>query len=175
MRIFINTMNSMVKMVTNQKLLKQIFQRCLKENLFITSIESCTGGLISGAITDIPGSSKIFEQGLITYSNKSKIELLGVSEETIQNHGAVSREVIIEMAVNPVVTQTRKNQITIATSGVAGPDQSENKPVGLIWLASYRKDNLIVKKITLGNLDRTEIRRRTVSEALKLLNKNLKS
>lgn len=168
-------MNSMVKMVSNQKLLKQIFQRCLKENLFITSIESCTGGLISGAITDIPGSSKIFEQGLITYSNKSKIELLGVSEENIQNHGAVSREVIIEMAVNPVVNQTRKNQITIATSGVAGPDQSENKPVGLIWLASYRKDNLMVKKITLGNLDRTEIRQRTVSEALKLLNKNLKS
>ena len=60
-------MNSMVKMVTNQKLLKKIFQRCLKENLFITSIESCTGGLNGGAITDIPGSSKIFAQGLITY------------------------------------------------------------------------------------------------------------
>ena len=161
-------------MITNNAVLKTIFQRCLQNNLVITTIESCTGGLISSEITNIPGSSKVFEKGLITYSNESKVRLLGISEKIIEKYGAVSREVISQMAINPVKNNKQKNQITIATSGVAGPDQSEQKPVGLVWLASYRHDNLMVKKIDLGNLDRITIRQRTVFEALNLLEQNLK-
>ena len=136
-------------------------------------MESCTGGMISGAITDIPGSSKVFDRGLITYSNESKIELLGVSKKTIETHGAVSREVVCEMAVNLIQDQKLKNRLTIATSGVAGPDKSEKKPVGLVWIASYKDDNLIVKKINFGNCPRHEIRQKTVFEALKLVQENL--
>ena len=161
-------------MITYNALLKTIFQRCLQKNLVITTIESCTGGLISSEITNIPGSSKVFEKGLITYSNESKVRLLGISKKIIKEYGAVSREVISQMAINPVKNNKQKNQITIATSGVAGPDQSEQKPVGLVWLASYRHDNLMVKKIDLGNLDRITIRQRTVFEALNLLKQNLK-
>ena len=161
-------------MITNNAVLKTIFQRCLQNNLVITTIESCTGGLVSSEITNIPGSSKVFETGLITYSNESKVRLLGISEKFIKKYGAVSREVISQMAINPVKNNKQKNQITIATSGVAGPDQSEQKPVGLVWLASYRDDNLMIKKINLGNLDRITIRQRTVLEALKLLKQNLK-
>ena len=161
-------------MITNNAVLKTIFQRCLQNNLVITTIESCTGGLVSSEITNIPGSSKVFETGLITYSNESKVRLLGISEKFIKKYGAVSREVISQMAINPVKNNKQKNQITIATSGVAGPDQSEQKPVGLVWLASYRDDNLMIKKINLGNLDRITIRQRTVFEALNLLEQNLK-
>ena len=161
-------------MITNNALLKNIFQICLQKNLLITTIESCTGGLVSSEITNIPGSSKVFETGLVTYSNESKVRLLGISEKIIKKYGAVSREVISEMAINPIKNNKQKNQITIATSGVAGPDQSEQKPVGLVWLASYRDDNLMIKKINLGNLDRITIRQRTVFEALKLLKQNLK-
>ena len=161
-------------MITYNALLKTIFQRCLQKNLVITTIESCTGGLISSEITNIPGSSKVFEKGLITYSNESKVRLLGISKKIIKEYGAVSREVISQMAINPVKNNKQKNQITIATSGVAGPDQSEQKPVGLVWLASYRDDNLMIKKINLGNLDRITIRQRTVFEALNLLEQNLK-
>lgn len=161
-------------MITNNALLKNIFQICLQKNLLITTIESCTGGLVSSEITNIPGSSKVFETGLITYSNESKVRLLGISEKIIKKYGAVSREVISEMAINPIKNNKQKNQITIATSGVAGPDQSERKPVGLVWLASYRHDKLLIKKINLGNLDRITIRQRTVFEALNLLKQNLK-
>ena len=160
-------------MENHKIILNEIIQKCSDKNLLITSVESCTGGLISSAITDIPGSSKVFDKGLVTYSNYSKIELLGVPEELIIKYGAVSKEVITKMAVNPVVQAKQRNQITIATSGVAGPDKSEKKPVGLIWLATYRCDSLLIKKIEFGNLDRTIIRKKTVLEALKLLKTNL--
>ena len=160
-------------MENHKIILNEIIQKCSDKNLLITSVESCTGGLISSAITDIPGSSKVFDTGLVTYSNYSKIKLLDVPEELIIKYGAVSKEVITKMAVNPVMQAKQRNQITIATSGVAGPDKSEKKPVGLIWLATYRRDSLLIKKIEFGNLDRTIIRKKTVLEALKLLKTNL--
>ena len=161
-------------MNNHKNLLQDIFLGCLQRDVFITTIESCTGGLISSEITNIAGSSKVFEKGFVTYSNKSKVQLLGISEETLRKYGAVSREVIIEMAMSQIKNNKEKNQITIATSGVAGPEKSEKKPVGLIWLACYRYDNLLVRKLDLGNLDRMTIRQRTVFEALALLKQNLK-
>ena len=160
-------------MRTQDIILKEIFHKCLILNLKIIAIESCTGGLVSAAITNIPGSSEVFEKGLITYSNQSKIELASVSEEAIEIYGAVSKEVISEMAINSLLEAERSKFITIAVSGVAGPQQSEKKPVGLIWLASYRYNKLLVKQISLGNLSRAKIREKTVYEALKLLNDSL--
>ena len=136
-------------------------------------MESCTGGLVSSAITDVPGSSRVFDKGFITYSNESKIALLGVSEHTLKTYGAVSKEVISEMATKPISNFLTKNSISIATSGVAGPEQSEQKPVGLIWLASFYNETLLVKKLNLGKLDRSMIRKKTVIAALNLLKKNL--
>ena len=160
-------------MTLQQELIKDIFYQCLKQNFVITSVESCTGGLISSAITAVPGSSEFFHKGLVTYSNESKIQLAGVSKATIERYGAVSHEVVSEMAKNLIINDELNNQISIATSGVAGPGQSEKKPVGLIWLASYRKNNLMIKRLNLGNLSRDTIRRRTVLEAFRLLQQNL--
>ena len=160
-------------MSLQKKLVEDIFQQCLKKDLHIITMESCTGGLISGAITDIPGSSKIFDKGLITYSNESKVELLGVSKTNIDTFGAVSREVVTEMATKLIIDTNAQNKISIATSGVAGPGKSEQKPVGLVWLASYKYNNLIVRKIDFGNISRYKIRKKAVYEALKLLQENL--
>ena len=160
-------------MSSQKKLVEDIFRQCLKKDLHIITMESCTGGLISGAITDIPGSSKIFDKGLITYSNESKVELLGVSKTNIDTFGAVSREVVTEMATKLIIDTNAQNKISIATSGVAGPGKSEQKPVGLVWLASYKYNNLIVRKIDFGNISRYKIRKKAVYEALKLLQENL--
>ena len=160
-------------MSDKDSLIMHIFDLCVVKKLMITSIESCTGGLISGALTNIAGSSKVFDKGLITYSNDSKTKLAGVSKETLSKFGAVSPEVIREMAIRPVEFNDQKRLITIATSGVAGPSQSENKPIGLVWIASYRHDNLLIKKFNFGNLSRQEIRKRTVIKALNLLKRNL--
>ena len=161
-------------MSLQKKLVEDIFQQCLKKDLRIITMESCTGGLISGAITDIPGSSKIFDKGLITYSNESKVELLGVSKTNIDTFGAVSREVVTEMATKLIIDTNAQHKVSIATSGVAGPGKSEQKPVGLVWLASYKYNNLIVRKIDFGNISRYKIRKKAVYEALKLLQENLR-
>ena len=160
-------------MIFQKELLQDIFQRCIDKNLTIITMESCTGGLISSAITDTPGSSKVFDRGLITYSNESKVELLGVSKVNIDTHGAVSREVVTEMATNLIKSVKSLKKISIATTGVAGPGKSEHKPVGLVWLASYRYDKLIIKKLNFGILSRHEIRQKTVFESLKLLQESL--
>jgi nicotinamide-nucleotide amidase len=149
-------------MIFQKELLQDIFQRCIDKNLTIITMESCTGGLISSTITDTPGSSKVFDRGLITYSNESKIELLGVSKVNIDTHGAVSREVVGEMATNMIKSVKSLKKISIATTGVAGPGKSEHKPV-----------ELIIKKLNFGNLSRHEIRQKTVFESLKLLQENL--
>ena len=160
-------------MTSQKRLLQDIFQQCINKNLTIITMESCTGGLVSGAITDIAGSSKVFDKGLITYSNESKIELLGVSKTTIDTFGAVSRQVVCEMASKLIQVGLLKNKVSIATYGVAGPGKSEQKPVGLVWLASYKHDSLLVKKIDFGNVSRFKIRQKTVLEALKLVKENL--
>ena len=162
-------------MSLQKKLLQDIFQQCRNKDLSIITMESCTGGLISGAITDIPGSSDVFDKGLITYSNESKITLLGVSKTNIETFGAVSREVVIEMATKPIVDIRLHNKVSIATSGVAGPGQSEEKPVGLVWLASYKHNSLLVKKLNFGNISRYKIRQKAVFESLKLLQENLRA
>src|SRR3954470_19997379 len=110
-----------------------------QRRLMMATAESCTGGLIAGAITDIAGSSGWFERGFVTYSNEAKIEMLGVHPETIDAHGAVSEQTAAEMA-RGVVTRSRAD-IAVAVTGVAGPDGgTAQKPVGMVCFGWARRN-----------------------------------
>ena len=152
------------------EIIEKIFNQCRKQNLKIVTVESCTGGLISSCITSYSGSSEIFDRGYVTYSNDSKESLIGVDASILAEFGAVSIETVKQMACNPVVDP---NTVSIAVTGVAGPDKSEKKPVGLVWLATYRYDQLLTQKLNLGSKSRSKVRQETVREALVLLLKNL--
>ena len=129
-------------MILNQKILKEakeLIQLCSKNNIRIATIESCTGGLISSYLTAIPGSSKVFDRGLTTYSNEAKVSLAGVPEKTIERFGAVSKEVAISMA-NGGLSRSKAN-IAVSVTGIAGPGGgTETKPVGLVHFGLARKN-----------------------------------
>ena len=116
-----------------QKLSKMIVQRCTELKQYVVTAESCTGGLIAGAITNIAGSSAALERGFVTYSNASKNEMLGVPAEMIEEHGAVSEEVARAMVIG-ALTHSRAS-FGVAVTGVAGPGGgSAEKPVGLVYI-----------------------------------------
>ncbi len=109
----------------------------------VTTAESCTGGWLAKAITDIAGSSAWFERGFVTYSNEAKAQMIGVREETLAQHGAVSESVVVEMAIGAL--KAARADFAVAISGIAGPDGgSEEKPVGTVWFAfrqrQWRRD-----------------------------------
>ena len=138
------------------------------KRLRIATAESCTGGMIAAAITDIAGSSDVFERGFVTYSNEAKTELIGVPADLIAHHGAVSVHVAREMAVGAL--KRSKADVAVAVTGVAGPGGgSDAKPVGLVYLAVARRgsDPLIERHQFHG--DRAAIRRATVERALEML------
>ena len=128
-------------------LYKKILNKLINKNLSILTAESCTGGLLSYSFTKQKGSSKVFQGGLITYSNKLKISELNVKKKTLQKYGAVSKETAKEM-VNGLYNKHKTN-ICISTTGIAGPEGgSFNKPVGLIYigLKFQGKTKIIIKK-----------------------------
>lgn len=135
-------------------------------NKKIAIAESCTGGLLTAYITSIPGSSKILDRSFITYSNESKIDLLDVEAHDIQSLGAVSSEVVASMALGALKNSIA--DITIATTGIAGPDNDGLKPVGLVYIAmaSNNKSNSQEHHF-IG--DRNKIRHDTVIEALRMI------
>ena len=149
----------------------------IDKNLKIAVAESCTGGLIANKITNISGSSKYFERGVVAYSNKSKIEILGVSEDLIIKYGAVSEEVAKAMAEG--VRLISKTDIGISTTGIAGPTGgSTEKPVGLVWIGYSDEKETFAIKNNFGN-DRLLIKIRASQAALnlvrlKLTGKNIK-
>lgn len=131
----------------------------------MASAESCTGGWIAKAMTDVPGSSGCFDRAFITYSNEAKQEMLGVALDTLEQHGAVSEAVVREMVQGAL--NRSKASIVVAVSGIAGPDGGANeKPVGTVWLAwGVRGGHISVcKKLFLG--DREEIRYQSSLAAL---------
>ncbi len=106
----------------------------LEKRLMLATVESCTGGWIAQTVTNIPGSSAWFERGFVTYSNEAKQELVGVQAETLTKHGAVSREVAVEMALGGV--QRSRADVAVSVTGIAGPDGgTPEKPVGTVWIA----------------------------------------
>lgn len=141
------------------------------KNLTLSTAESCTGGLLSKKITDIPGASEIFKFGAITYSNESKEEILGVSKNTIEKYGAVSEETAREMAVN--VKDIAKTDYGLSITGIAGPSGgTPNKPVGLVYIGLAYKDAVYIKKI-ISNGNRDKIRLNSAMNALDMLRRHL--
>ena len=137
--------------------------------MMIATAESCTGGLIIGALTDIAGSSDVVDRGFVTYSNQAKQDMLGVSEDTLTAHGAVSAETATEMAAGALVRSGA--DLAISVTGVAGPGGgSDEKPVGLVWFG-LAKDGAraIAESRMFAGLDREGVRRATVLHALAML------
>ncbi len=138
----------------------------------ITTIESCTGGLISAAITVVSGASDVFKAGLVTYSNEAKTALVGVPVLLLDTHGAVSSEVAAAMAIGGL--KAAGATLAISATGIAGPNSDgSSKPVGLVYigLAALQSNKTIVTRVTelrLGNLGRDAVRRETVLKALEL-------
>ncbi len=148
--------------------MEKVVFNLLKENrLVLATAESCTGGLLAGKITDIPGSSEVFERGYVTYSNRAKAEDLGVSWDTLNKYGAVSRETAVEM-VTGLKNKTGASA-GVAITGIAGPGGgTEEKPVGLVYVAAYVNDNIVCKKLQLSG-NRERIRNDSCLNALDML------
>src|SRR5690606_34880482 len=145
--------------------------RLLSErNWMFACAESCTGGLLSAAMTDTPGSSAWFDRGFVTYSNQAKIEQLGVSVDTLERFGAVSEETAMEMA-GGVLAATRLSQLAISTTGIAGPGGgTPGKPVGMVCFGFAQRagQGVVTRAVTkVFEGDRTQIRNASVAFALK--------
>jgi nicotinamide-nucleotide amidase len=155
-------------------LAKDVLVAAKEAGVRITLAESCTGGLIAGCLTAIPGSSAVFDAGFVTYSNEAKVRLLGVPRELLAEHGAVSDIVASAMAEGALAQADA--QIALSVTGIAGPDGgSKEKPVGLVYLALAQNDqDAMVKRYVFAGR-RTDIRRATVAAALELLLDRLKS
>jgi len=145
-----------------------VFQAASLKNTKLASAESCTGGMLSSAITDIPGSSAIFECGFVTYSNLSKMRVLGVREETLKTFGAVSEQVAAEMA-NGALNNTKAN-LAISITGVAGPGGTITKPEGMVCFSiAFDNKTELNKTKNFGPLGRCLVRQKATLYALELL------
>jgi len=151
-----------------RKLSQKVVKLLTKKKLKISFAESCTGGLLSSAITSISGSSKIFTIGLVTYSNLSKISLLKVPKNIIDKHGAVSYEVCLSMVKN--LSRISKTNISVSITGIAGPNGgTKQKPVGLVFISIKKGKKILVKKYLFNNKKRISIQRATVIKSLNLI------
>ena len=150
-------------------LVERVLAACRARKWTIATAESCTGGLVAGALTEIAGSSDVVDRGLVTYSNAAKMALLGVPEATLEAHGAVSRQTAEAMAQGALARSGV--DLTVAITGVAGPGGgSADKPVGLVHFAAAAKDGrLLHREKRYGDVGRSEVRRLSVLEALSLL------
>ena len=151
-----------------KKLSEKIVRLLRKKRLKISFAESCTGGLLSSVITSISGSSKVFTLGLVTYSNKSKINTLKVPKKIIKKHGAVSYETCLSMVKN--LNKISKTNISVSITGIAGPKGgAKKKPVGLVFIGIKKGNKTLVKKFLFKNKKRNSIQRATVNKALNLI------
>lgn len=138
--------------------------------LKVATAESCTGGLVGGAITAIPGSSDVYQGGFVTYTNDLKANLINVDPETLREHGAVSAECASQMAIGAL--EATEADACVSVTGIAGPGGgSEDKPVGLVYIAvaTCEDEGAIVESFEFGNIGRDAVRRETVKEALEML------
>lgn len=136
-----------------------------RHGYLLSTAESCTGGAVANAITDIPGSSEWFDCGFITYSSESKREILGVTQDSLVNHGAVS-EVVVRQMVTGALRHSR-SEVALAVSGIAGPTgATSGKPIGTVWLAWGIKGGPPIACLHYLHGDRTEIRKRSTLLAL---------
>ena len=151
-----------------KKLSQKIVRLLKKKRLKISFAESCTGGLLSSVITSINGSSKVFTLGLVSYSNKSKIDTLDVPKKIIMKHGAVSYETCLSMVKN--LSKISKTNISVSITGIAGPKGGTKlKPVGLVYIGIKKSNKILVKKYLFKNKKRNAIQIATVNKALNLI------
>ena len=139
------------------------------EGLKIATAESCTGGLIAASLAAVPGASAALERGFVTYSNEAKMEMLGVPEDVLKRHGAVSKPVALAMA-DGALAHSRAD-IAVAVTGIAGPDGgTPEKPVGLVHIAAARRGGAVLhEEKRFGDIGRHEIQAETVAAALDLM------
>lgn len=137
------------------------------KGIMIATAESCTGGLIAGALTEVPGSSAVVDRGFVTYSNAAKGEMLGVSMDLIEEHGAVSRPVAEAMALGAL--QRSDAGLTVSVTGVAGPGGTKAKPEGMVCFGIATTDGVRSEIQRFGAIGRDNVRAETVQHALKLL------
>ena len=148
--------------------LAQAIVRLLKEKkMTVTTVESCTGGLLSATLVDVSGASEVFYQGVVTYANEAKVRLVGVKEATLAAYGAVSEETAREMAEGGA--KAAKADACLSVTGIAGPSGgTAEKPVGLVYIGCFVNGTTVVKK-NLFSGNRREVREQSVEAAFQLL------
>ena len=152
---------------------KKVVSLLKKKKLKIAIGESCTGGMLSSAITSIDGASKVFSMGLVTYSNQAKINILKVPKNIIQKHGAVSFQCCLSMVNN--LYKISKSKVCISITGIAGPKGgTKQKPVGLVYIGLKYGKKVIVSKNQFRNIGRAHIQRSSLKKSLNLLIKLIK-
>lgn len=140
---------------------------CRERGERVVTAESCTGGLVSASLTEIAGSSDVFERGFVTYSNDAKIEMLGVHAETLKTQGAVSEEVAKEMAAGAL--KYSKGDISVSVTGIAGPGGSEHKPEGRVCFGLATSEATVSCTVEFGALGRAFVREKATDFALRAL------
>lgn len=158
-------------MVTDMTLEEQIVALMRERKLTLAVAESCTGGMLSSRIIDVPGVSDIYKAGFVTYANEAKQNLIGVKEETLRDFGAVSEQTAREMVLGAM--KAAKADMAVATTGIAGPGGgTKEKPVGLVYIACGSVENIVVERC-LFNGTRSEIRQASVAHAIGMLYKEI--
>jgi nicotinamide-nucleotide amidase len=148
---------------------RSLLDLCRSRKLTIATAESCTGGLVAAALTDIPGSSDVIDRGFVTYSNDAKRAMLGVKATTLESFGAVSKETATQMAVGAL--EKAGVDLAVSITGIAGPGgATPGKPVGLVHFAVASRDGRILnRECRFGAIGRSQVRERSVVEALRML------
>ena len=144
-----------------------ILQTCREASVMVATVESCTGGALAAALTEIAGSSDVVDRGFVTYTNEAKNELVGVPMDLFPKVGAVSEEVARAMAIGGL--SHSRADIAVGITGVAGPGQSENKPAGLVHICAARKGGEAIHKKFQFDGDRAAVRKASVLKALDLI------
>jgi nicotinamide-nucleotide amidase len=146
-----------------------LIKLCVDKKLTIATAESCTGGLVAGALTDVPGSSAVLDRGFVTYSDNAKQQMLGVPAETLKKYGAVSRQTADAMAQGAL--EKAKVALAVSITGIAGPGGgSADKPVGLVHFAAVSRDGTTLHAaMRYGDIGRAEVRQKSVLQALRML------
>ena len=151
-----------------KNLANKLVKKLIQKKLTISFAESCTGGMLSSTITSISGSSKIFNIGLVTYSNKAKIDILKVPKKIISKYGAVSNECCLSMVKK--ISKISKANISVSITGVAGPNGGTKlRPVGLVYIGIKKGNKIIVQKSLFKNKNRISIQKATTTKVLKTL------
>ena len=151
------------------ELAQNIIEKTQQKNVMIALAESCTGGMIAAALTDISGSSAVLDRGFVTYSNQAKIDVLGVSNTTLAQHGAVSEQTARAMVEGTLIAAPMAN-LALSVTGIAGPGGGgQDKPVGLVHFACQRRDSPQIHAKHIFNGDRNMVRQQAVHTALMMI------